>query len=158
MKRQVRMLFAAVMISVMLTACGEDPELAQFRNSIDDFCTKVSEIDTSINSIDAQADNATSELLSYLDELDSVFQSFAELDFPEEFDYLEDLADESSEYMTEAVSKYHEAYGDGYYDEYSAEYARQYYSRAYKRVQIIITFLHGEEPDDADLTIEYDTE
>ena len=156
MKKQVRMLFAAVLSSVMLTACGEDPELAQFRHSIDEFCTRVSEIDTSINNIDAQSDNATTELLSYLDELDLVFQSFARLDFPEEFDYLEDLADESSEYMTKAVSSYHDAYGGDTYDPYSAEYAKQNYSRAYKRVQIIITFLHGEKPDDADLTIEYE--
>ena len=37
-----------------------------------------------------------------------------------------------------------------------AEYAKENYSRAYKRVQIIISFLHGEEPQDPDLTIEYD--
>lgn len=158
MKRQVRMLFAAALILVMFTACGEDPELAHFRRSIDNFCTKVSEIDTSINSIDAQSDDAASELLSYLDELDSVFQSFADLDFPEEFNYLEELADESSEYMTEAVSNYHTAFGNDAYDQYAAEYARQNYSRAYKRVQIIITFLHGEEPEDADLKIEYESE
>ena len=158
MKRQFRMFFAAMLILVILTACGEDSELTNFRRDIDNFCTRISEIDTSINSIDAQSDNATSELLSYLDELDVVFQTFATLDFPEEFDYLEELADESSQYMTEAVSKYHEAYGNDIYDQNAAEYARQYYSRAYKRVQIIITFLHGELPDDADLKIEYDNE
>ena len=158
MKRQVRMLFAAVFILVMLTACGEDPELANFRRSIDDFCTKVSQIDTSINSIDAQADDAISELLFYLDELDMEFQIFAALDFPEEFDYLEELADESSQYMTEAVSNYHTAYSNDTFDQYAAEYARQYYSRAYKRIQIIITFLHGEEPDDPDLKIEYEND
>lgn len=156
MKRRVRVLFAAVLILLILTACGEDPELARFRRSIDEFCTKVSQIDNSINSIDAQSDNATSELLSYLDELDIAFQSFAALDFPEEFDYLEDLADESSEYMTVAVSSYHTAYGNDAFDQYAAEYARQNYSRAYKRVQIIITLLHGEEPDDADFKIEYE--
>ena len=84
-----------------------------------------------------------------------MFQSFARLDFPEEFDYLEDLADESSQYMTEAVASYHDAYSNGAYNEYTAEYARQNYSRAYKRIQIIITFLHGEHPDDVDLAIEY---
>ncbi len=52
------------------------------------------------------------------------------------------------------MKSYHEAYSNGSYNEYTAEYARQNYSRAYKRVQIIITFLHGEEPSDADLTAE----
>ena len=83
MKNKVRMLFAVVLSAVMLTACGEDPELTQFRKSVDDFCTKVSEIDTSINSIDAQSEEAATELLENLDELDLVFQSFARLDFPE---------------------------------------------------------------------------
>ena len=122
---------------------------------MDDFCTKISEIDTSINNIDAESEQAADELLTYLDDLDIVFQSFERLDFPEEFNYLENLADESSEYMTEAVKSYHDAFGNGTYNESTAEYARENYSRAYKRVQIIISFLHGEEPQDPDLTIEY---
>ena len=157
MKKITRLFFAAALAALSLTACGKDPKLAQFRNSIDEFCTKVSEIDNSINAIDAQSENASSELLSDLDELDLVFQSFAELDFPEKFDYLEELADESSQYMTEAVSSYHDAYADNSYDETTAAYAKENYSRAYKRVQIIITFLHGETPDNKDLLIEYDT-
>jgi hypothetical protein len=152
------MFFAMLLSASMLTACGEDPELEQFKSSIDDFCTKISEIDTSINDIDAQSEDAADELLAYLDDLDLVFQSFAELDFPEEFDYLEELADDSSTYMTEAVTSYHSAYSNGSYNEYMAEYASENYARAYKRVQIIIAFLHGEEPDDADLTIEYSEE
>lgn len=154
MKRKIGLLFVTVLTAVMLTACGEDPELAQFRISVENFCTKVSEIDTSINSIDAQSDNAVSELLANLDELDSVFQSFAELDFPEEFDYLEELADRSSQYMSVAVSSYHEAYSNNAYNEYTAEYAKENYSRAYKCIQIIIIFLHGETPDDSDLTFD----
>lgn len=156
MKKKVRMLFAAVLAIALLTACGEDPELTRFHKSIDDFCTKVSEIDTAINSIDASvdADAAVSELLGYLDELDMVFCSFAKLDFPEEFDYLEDTAKEASEYMTTAVESFHDAYSNGSYNEYTAEYAQGNYNRAYKRIQIIISFLHGDTPDDVDLTIE----
>lgn len=158
MKTKLLFIFTVLLAAIALTACGEDPALTKFRKSMDDFCTKISEIDTSINSIDAQSENATSELLACLDDLDIVFKSFAELDFPDEFDYLEDLATESSEYMTEAVKSYHDAYSNGSYNEYTAEYARQNYSRAYKRIQIIISFLHGETPVDDDLTIEYVTE
>lgn len=157
MKNKIRAGFAAFLAAIFLSACGEDPELAQFRIDMDTFCTKISEIDNSINNIDAQSDNAVAELLSYLDDLDLVFQDFAKLDFPEQFDYLEKLADESSEYMTEAVKNYHEAYSNNSYNEQTAEYARQNYSRAYKRIQIIISFLHGEIPDDVDLSIEYNT-
>ena len=150
------MLFAAVLAIVLLTACGEDPELSRFHKSMDDFCTKVSEIDTPINSIDAtaDADAAVAELLGYLDELDLVFRSFAKLDFPVEFDYLEDTAQEASSYVTTADESFHDAYSNGSYNEYTAEYAQGNYNRAYKRIQIIISFLHGETPDDVDLTME----
>lgn len=156
MKNKICLFLVMALTVVLLSACGEDPELAQFRVDIENFCTRVSEIDTSINSIDPQADNAVSELLSDLDQLDGVFQSFAKLDFPEEYDYLEELAQESSAYMSEAVSSYHEAYSNNSYNEAMADYAKENYSRAYKRIQIIITFLHGEKPDDKDLIIQYD--
>ncbi len=136
-----------------LAGCG-NPEAARFQTQIDDFCTEISELDTSINGIDVTAENYTTELLGYLDELDTEFQTFAQIDFPKEFDYLEELADESSEYMTEAVKHYHEAYSADGYKEATAQYALENYSRAYKRVQIIISFLHGETPDDVDLTME----
>lgn len=151
------MLIAAVFATALLTACGEDPELVQFRKNIDDFCEKISEIDSGMNNINAEADGAVTEFLDYLDELDLLFQSFAKLDFPEEFDYLEPTADEASQYMTTAAESYHEAYSNGSYNEYTAEYAFGNYSRAYKRIQIIISFLHGETPDDVNIITDEDS-
>lgn len=151
MKNKVCTLIAVLFAAVLLTACGEDPELVQFRKNVDEFCNKISEIDNGMNNIDAEADGAVTEFLGYLDELDLIFQSFAKLDFPEEFDYLEATADEASQYMTTAVESYHEAYSNGSYNEYTADYAYGNYSRAYKRIQIIISFLHGETPDDVNI-------
>ena len=39
-----------------------------------------------------------------------------------------------------------------------ADYAGENYARAYKRIQIILAFLHGEQPEDEDLTIEYSSD
>lgn len=151
MKNKVCIVIAAVLMAATLTACGEDPEMVRFRKDIDAFCSKLSEIDTSMNNMDAEAEGAVTEFLGYMDELDLVFKSFAELDFPEEFDYLEATADEASSYMTTAVENYKEAYSNGSYNEYTAEYAYEHYARAYKRVQIILSFLHGETPDNVDI-------
>lgn len=152
MKTKIAALTLGLVAMLSFTACGSDPESEKFKTEIDDFCTSISEIDTSINNLDAESENAINELLGYLDELDAEFQDFAELDFPEEYDYLESLADEASDYMTEAVTNYHAAYSDNSYNEYTAEYAKENYSRAYKRIQVIIAFLHGDEPEDADLS------
>ncbi len=150
MKKKLISLMAGLLIAITTSACGQDSAITEFKREIDAFCTKISEIDTSINSINAEEENAITLLLGYLDELDAEFQEFAELDFPEEFDYLESVADEAASYMTEAVESYKNVYSDGY-NETLAEYAKENYSRAYKRIQIIITFLHGEEPEDVDL-------
>lgn len=157
MQKKWTLLAAGLIVSTLLSGCGKDSELTQFRKDIDTFCTDISTLDTAMNNVDASSATAKAELLEYLDELDEKFKGFAELDFPEEFDYLESLADESSEYMTEAVTYYHKTYDETEtFDEANVEYAQENYSRALKRVQIIITFLHGEEPTDMDVEIEYE--
>ncbi len=146
MKRKIFPLLAGILTAAALTACGTDPALTQFKKDIDSFCDSVAEINESINNIDAEADNATGLALDYLDDLDRQFQYFAELDFPEEYDYLEDLADEAGEYMKEAVQSYHEAYASESYDENTAAYARENSARALKRLQIILDVLQGNDP------------
>lgn len=158
-----KLLITAVcaLTALSMTACGRKDELKQFREDVDTFCYNISEIGTQIDQVDAESDNAVSEILEYLDQLDAEFQNFAELDFPEEFDYLESIADEASEYMTTAVISFRDAYTNESYDEEAFraqyEYARQNEARAYKRIQIIITLLQGEDPEDVGLvtTSEY---
>lgn len=148
MKRKIIQLLAGFLAAVTLTACGTDPEITQFKTKVDAFCTSVAELHESINGIDAQADDAAALALAYLDQLDKQFQDFAELDFPEEYDYLESLADEAGSYMKEAVDSYHIVYESGDYDEDTAAYARENSARALKRVQIILSILRGEDPSD----------
>ena len=157
MKNKIKVMTAVLFSTLALSACGADPAMTQFKNEMDAFCTTISEIDTSINAIDATQDNAATTLLGYLNDLDTEFRELAELDFPDEFDYLESLSDEASAYMTEAVSSYHSLYTGDTYDEALAEYAKENYSRAYKRIQIILSILHGEDPDNANYTITTET-
>ena len=145
LKKKILAITAGLLTAMALTACGKDPKLTQFKGEIDAFCTEISDIDTAINNVDAESDTATDELLGYLDQLDTSFQNFAELDFPTEFDYLESLADEAS------------AYSNGGYNQLTADYAKENYARAYKRIQIIITFLHGEQPENVNLTTAEET-
>ena len=132
-KKKVAVTAVALAISMILCGCGEDPELTKFKKDFEDFCINLSALDTSINNIDAQSETATDELLKYIDQLEDEFADLAEMDFPEEFDYLEEVADQASEYMTEAANSYHTAYeGDSFQENYS-DYAYKNYKRAYKR-------------------------
>lgn len=153
MKLKYRLFIAMISTFFLLAGCGESKELKEFRTGFDSFCTDVAEIDASINGIDATAEDSALTLLMLLDELDLKFQELAELPIPKEFSYLEELADEASENMTLAVENYHHAYEADPYDASSADIASQYYERAYKRVRYMITFLHGDVPDDENVQI-----
>lgn len=150
-----KIILSCIVVGTLLTGCGETNDLSEFKNRMEDICSKIAEIDIAINSIDPNKTTAPDELLSYMSDLDIIFKSFGEMDFPHEFDYLEEMANEAESYMTEAVKSYKDAYSNGSYNEYIAEYAGKNYERAYKRFQIVLDFLHGEEPDDANLFIEY---
>lgn len=145
MKNKFLLLLSVLLLSISLTGCGEDPKLTKFKNDINSFCEDIAILDTNINNIDATNENASDELLDYLDQLDQSFKVLAEISVPEEYAYIEELSDEASTYMTTAVAAYHEAFGENSYNEYTAEYARENYERAYLRVTVILQLLHGED-------------
>lgn len=151
----MKKLAVILLLSIMLTGCNKDNvdyEMTKFHREINDFCDNLKEIDSSINQItNISADEqglktATTALLENLDLLKDEFAKFSNLDFPTEYDYLEKLADEAYDYMTEAVNAYRKTYQENYTSSME-EYAQENYKRAYKRVQIIIDVLNGKEPD-----------
>lgn len=151
----MKKLAVILLLSIMLTGCNKDNvdyEMTKFHGEINDFCDNLKEIDSSINQItNITADEqglktATTTLMRNLDLLKDEFAKFSNLDFPTEYDYLEKLADESYDYMNEAVNAYRKTYQENYTSSME-EYAQENYKRAYKRVQIIIDVLNGKEPD-----------
>lgn len=154
MKRKCSLLAASLLSVFLFTGCGEDKELVAFRDSFEKFCTDVAEIDASINNLDPNAETAPADLLVLLDQLEVEFQELAALDVPEEFEYLTNLADEASENMSLAVENYHTAYESDPHDTYASNIASQYYERAYKRIRYMVTFLHGDVPDDDNVSVE----
>lgn len=138
------------LLCITLTACGNSTNTmnTKFENEINTFCTNVSDIDAAINGItnitadEAGLKTATTQLLGYLDLLNDEFKKLSNIDFPEEYDYLETIADQASDYMTEAVKSYHTTYEDNY-TESMEDYAKENYSRAYKRLQYILNSLNN---------------
>ena len=133
-----------LLLCICLCGCGKAPSgNAKFINEMSSFCTNISDIDAGINKItnitgdEAGLAAAKKNLLNYLDMLDDEFRKLSNIDFPTEYDSLETIADEASEYMTEAVRCYHIVYEDEY-SQSMEDYALENYSRAYKRVQYII--------------------
>lgn len=152
MKMKKLLVCLGLCLTCFLCSCEKKEDTSAFKDAMNSFCDQIVDIDLSMNSINAKSDTAKDDLLTNLDKLKENFTSFAALDFPTEFDYLESIRDESRDYMNEAVDYYHKAFEDpsGYRSDY-AEYAKQNYDRAWKRIQIIISILHGETPDNVQM-------
>lgn len=151
--RYTKMLAVLCGCSLMLTACGkQDEALAAYQEDMNTFFEQVAACNDGMNAIDASSPDAQTQLLSYLDQLQSEMTWMAGLEVPDQFSAVDSLADEADENMQQAVSLYHQAFAAEPFDENIAEAADEYYSRANIRVQYIITILHGEIPDGEGVT------
>ncbi len=145
--KMIKVIYAGFICVLMLTACGNDETLTAYQEDMTTFFEHVAAYNDDMNSIDASSEDATQQLLDYLDQLESEITWMAELEVPEQFSAVDSLADEADENMKQAVELYHQAYEGEAYDEAAAEAAREYYDRANIRIQYIITILHGEIPE-----------
>lgn len=154
-KKCYKLVLGAYAISACLAGCGnsEEKELARFSENISDFTSVVKNADQKINAIDVSSDNASAELLNILDELNEEFKDLSELDIPEQYSGIKSLADEASEYMSNAVTYYHSAYDSGTFNSQDADTAYQYYTRAMTRVEYIGYVLSGEIPENENVTV-----
>ncbi len=140
-------LLLTVLTVFFLTGCGKDAELENYKANMNQFFENIRVIDSSINALDPNSETAVSDLLSLLDSMNTSFEQMASLDVPDGFPGVDELADEASEYMSEAVSYYHQAYENGY-NANLEDAARQYYESANVRFQYIVSILHGDIPEE----------
>ena len=149
-----------VLTSLCLCACGDDAEekeLAAFSEEMTAFTVSIKDADEGINAIDVTNPSAASDLLLILDQLQVDFENLAELSVPEQFESIEELADDASEYMKNAVSYFHSAYEGETFKEQDADIAYQYYTRAMKRIEIIGYALTGDIPEADNITVYEET-
>ena len=149
---KLMVLCAVLLCGLWLTGCGEDETLTAYKEDMNTFFEHIADFDDNMNAIDASADDATQQLLSYLDQLQAEITWMAELETPDQFSAADSLADEADENMRQAVALYHSAFESEVFDEAMAEAARQYYDRANLRIQYIRMILHGEIPEGEGIT------
>lgn len=159
-KNRLKFAGTIVLTCLCLCACGdnaEEKELAVFSEAMTSFTLSIKSADEDINTIDVNNDSATSDLLLILDQLQVDFESLAELSVPDQFESIEELADDASEYMKNAVSYFHSAYEGETFNEQDADIAYQYYTRAMKRIEIIGFALTGDIPENENITVYEET-
>lgn len=156
MKNSIR-LIAAISIcalTVSLMGCGNNEELDKYYDEMSTFSTNVSGIKQSMDELDTTDPNSVTELLGYLDAMETEFEVLSNMNVPKQFSGNETLADEAYEYMTQAVALFHEYYDDSESDYSTFETASENYSRAMKRIEYISTLLKGEVPEGDGVNVE----
>lgn len=141
-----------LLCGLWLVGCGEDEQLTAYQEDMNTFFEHIADFNEGMNAIDASAEDATQQLLSYLDQLQAEITWMSELETPDQFSAVDSLADEADENMRQAVALYHSAYEAEVFDEATAQAAREYYDRANLRIQYIIMILHGEIPEGEGIT------
>lgn len=141
-----------------LTACGKkannNEELKLYKASMETFFSNIEKIDYTIKTIDPDCDDNSSidSLFEQLDLLEKEFKYLSEISVPDDFSYNESLADEAYDYMVQANDYYHQSFTESSFNPYTLEAADECYKRANKRVQYIINILHGELPQDENVS------
>lgn len=156
MKKRICALLLSALCIVSLVGCGSDNELDKYRKSVETFYKDVTEINDNINAIDAESENAPQQLLDELDDLNEVFQDFAELDVPAEYVAVESLADEAASFMNEAVTMYHSSFNEGTFNDFSVGMAYEKYCRAIIRINYIGDILQGKDLEGENINIYYE--
>lgn len=152
-------LLTAISMSVCLFGCGgsannDEQALADFSSEIADFTEYIKEADAQMNSLDTTDKASIDSFLEILDNMDEEFKKLSELDAPNQYQDVENLADEASENMSLAVSCYHTFFENEQFSEQDANIAYEYYTRAMKRVKYIGYMLAGGEiPEEENVTI-----
>lgn len=146
-------LFLLTLFSICLIGCGKDEQLEQYKEDITNFNINISDIATRMDNIDTTAENALTDVLNCLSEMEYQFALLAEMEVPEAFASIDSLADEASEYMTEAVSLYNEVLTAEEYSEETAAAAQENYDRAMTRLSYISSLLQGELPEGDNIII-----
>lgn len=134
---------------MFFTGCGEREELTVFQEEISTFYEEVSLIENNIQNIEESSEDAVTTLLIYMEQMLLQFEHLADMEIPQEFISVEDLADDAYDYMKEAVRLYEEAYEEDYISDPLIQAAAENYASAMKRINYIAMLLQGEIPEGA---------
>lgn len=156
MKKRMFVIPLVVSLMLLFSSCGttEVEDYSDYKNSMNNFFESVTTLNDQINALDPSDADSVSDLFMYLEELEEQFKYFAEIEVPKEYQATESLADEAYEYMQEANEYFAQSFSDNSFNEYTLEAAMECYSRANKRMQYVISIIHGELPDDENVTFE----
>lgn len=137
------------MIILTFTGCGNNTEeVLSFQNELNAVVLKIETIHNELNSIDVTSIDASEQALESLSNLKDAFRELEVIEVKDsDYSFISELSAEGADYMDQAYDLFEEAYTADPFDSETASLAYKYLERASKRINVIVTMLHGEVPD-----------
>lgn len=144
-----KILILLTIITLLFTGCGSNTEaVLAFQNELNSVVLKIEGIHNELEGLDVSKEDASEQALEALSNLKDAFDELSAIEVKDEaYAFISDLAVEGSQYMDQAYKLFEEAFTSTRYDDDTATLAYQYLERASKRINVIITMLHGEVPE-----------
>lgn len=147
-------LFLVLLLSI--AGCGKKgtntQELKNYKEAMTKFCDDLVIIDGEIKLINPDNQDSIDKLFDEFNKLEDEFKTLSEMSIPKEYAITESLTLEAYDYMVQANDYMHQSFSETSYNPYTLDAATECYKRANKRVQYIISILHGELPQDDNIT------
>ncbi|MCQ2080078.1 MAG: hypothetical protein MJZ11_00375 [Lachnospiraceae bacterium] len=144
--KKIKYLLGSIILTLLLYGCALEsgPDKASYQENMAKFFNNITALDEAINELDTTSEGYADTLLVYLDQLKQTFSQMSELEVPDGFDGVKELAEDASKNMSDAVDKYHTAFESEEYRDDIINRAYVLYSKASTEIQYIIRILHGE--------------
>ena len=145
MKKKLSTALLLLLIICTFVGCtkSSDNDLAEYKANVENFYAEAIASHNRINAIDAESETAAQDLLNELDYVKTNFQNFADLEVPDEYKSVENLADSAATLMNDAVDMYHASYENGTFNEFTVGMAYEKYCRAINTINSIGDILQG---------------
>lgn len=123
-------LICTFLFCLLLSACGSKREKEIYEEEMSNFYNQVIETSDAIDNIDTSSEDAISDLLIYLNQMNQIFSSLTSISVPDEYATNLELSQRAAENMQQAVDLYNQAFSADSFDAELANTAKEYYDDA----------------------------
>ena len=145
------LLFVLLCTLCVLSACGSG-NIRKYQSSVEDFHSKLTELNENMNNIDYDSPLAASDLEDYMNEMLTSIDEFRKITPPDKFSQVTALLDQAYNY-TEASKNYYMAYFADPENDSNRASAEAYYDGAMKCIRYAGCVISGIDPDENEASL-----
>lgn len=138
---------AGILAAILLTGCAAGSQsteaLRSYRTEMEGLFSDLENVQSTIDGIDASADNADELLVQAIDEMSAACSKAAAAEAPAGYEVVQERAEHAAAMMGQASSEFHTAFEAETMDQDAYDAAMEYYKSACSDIQSMISGLQN---------------